>query len=177
MHALPQGVQPELQPHHPLQEAHGLQALHLLPLWTGVPAQGGPPQAQRDAARRLPIDRGGHSHHPGLAEGRHSRVAGLVKGHRSRVTSLLEGRYPHVSSLGKGRHSRVTSLVKGRYSAIPGVSEEPPRSAVLPDLAQRYRSALQGRFQGHDAIFSDSLAQGGKRVACAAIPQGGNSDV
>lgn len=58
MHRLRQGLQPVLEPHHPLPETHRVQALRLRPLRPRFPAQGGPPPPQGDATHRVAT----HSH-------------------------------------------------------------------------------------------------------------------
>lgn len=42
VHRVPEGLQPELQPDHAHEEAHGLQALRLRALRSVLPAEGGP---------------------------------------------------------------------------------------------------------------------------------------
>jgi len=46
-----QSIQPKLQPDHPQQEAHRLQAVWVRHLLKGLPAKGGSPQAPREPAR------------------------------------------------------------------------------------------------------------------------------
>ena len=46
-----EGLQPELQPHHPQPQTHRLQALRLRPVRQRLPAEGGLAEAQRDATR------------------------------------------------------------------------------------------------------------------------------
>lgn len=58
MHGVRQGLQPVLEPHHPLQETHRLQTLRLRPLRSRLPAQGRPPPPQGDATHRAAA----HSH-------------------------------------------------------------------------------------------------------------------
>ena len=51
MPSVRESFQPEFQPHNAQPETHGIQTIRMRPLRQGLPAQGGPEAAQRDAAR------------------------------------------------------------------------------------------------------------------------------
>lgn len=56
VHRLREGVLAELEPDHPLEEAHGVQAVRVRPLRKGLPEEGRPEEAQGDAAHRTEAD-------------------------------------------------------------------------------------------------------------------------
>ena len=118
-----EGIQPELQPHHPQPQAHRLQTLWLWPLWEGLPEEGGPQAAPGDTAW--------------------AQMRALAGCKQQAITQHYGGQPPHLLSF--------TSDISGPRSQSEDPSRVSP-STLLPGTARGDKLPLQSSAQSGNQV-------------------------